>query len=441
MSIYRAYDIRGVYPKELNEKIAEQVGRAFGTLNPGKIAIGSDCRLSSPALKESVIAGLKSSGSSAIDLGIITTPMLIFAVGSYGYDGGIMITASHNPKEYNGIKMYSKGAKPLTYEAGISKVEELVKKKIFRKGSGRCTKRNIEDDYVQALLSRVSFARRNLKIVVDAGNGSASWIVPRILKSAGFEVTKMFCEFDGRFPNHHPDPDNEANMEDLKKKVLEVQADIGLAYDGDGDRVGVIDNLGRRVGTNKTFCMLIEDLLAGKPGAKIVYDILSSETVPEKVRELGGEPLVSMVGHSFIAEKMIAEDAELGGELSGHYYFKELYCGDDAAFASLRLIELLAKKQEKLSELADRMPSYFYGSFRVECPDEKKAEKVQAVKAKYETEGKKTVCIDGVKVFFEDGWMLLRPSNTAPQIVCGWESKTKEGFDRIEKIVREESKM
>ena len=439
MSIFRAYDIRGVYPTDLNENFAFKIGKAFGTFNPGKIVVGHDTRLSSPKLKDELINGLISTGATVIDIGIVPTPLVLFSTRLLKSDGGICVTASHNPKEYNGFKFNDKNAVPISYESGLSKIEEIFEKEDFIKGKGKVIKKNIFDDYIKFILSKIDIKTPlDLEIVVDAGNGTAGLIYPKILKKIGLKVHELFCNPDGNFPNHTPDPSQRENLIDLQKKVVEVKADFGFAYDGDGDRLGIVDQNGDVIDNNKIFSLLIKNALRKKSNSKIVYDALSSRMIEDVIRNQGGIPVVCKVGHTYITQKMVEENAVLAGELSGHYYFKETYGADDALFASLMFIEYLNKTKKKLTEHFKDLPKYFSQvteGMRYPIKASEKLKFIEELKQEFKNKNYKIDTLDGVKVIFKDGWALFRPSNTEAIISMSFEAKTKEGFERIKKFV------
>ncbi len=439
MSIFRAYDVRGIYSTEINEEIAMKMGKAFGTFNPGKIVVGNDLRLSSPSLKEHLIKGLISSGCDVIDIDVVATPMIIFSTKHLECDGGVMITASHNPKEYNGFKFNDGNGIPISFESGINKIREIFKNENFSEGRGKVIKKNVIKDYSKFLLGKVFIKEPvDMKIVVDTGNASPGLIYPKVLRKIGVDVHELYCEPDGNFPNHQPDPTKKENMIDLQKKVLEVKADLGFAYDGDGDRLGVVDNGGKIVEPNKIFALLIKQVLTMKPKSKIVYDILSSMMIEDVIRRYKGIPVVSKVGHTYITQRMSEENAVLAGELSGHYYFKEIFFSDDALFASLKLIEFLKKSDKELKEHFKDLAKYYSQvseGMRIPVKESEKFSFIENLKRELRKEGYKIDTLDGIKIIFDDGWALLRPAHTESKISVAYESRSKEGFERIKKFV------
>ena len=441
MSIFRAYDIRGTYPKDLNEEVAFKVGAAFAQINLGKIAVGCDARLSSPSLKEKLIDGLTLGGVNAVDIGMVTTPMLIFSVSFYKLDGGIMITGSHNPKEYNGIKFFTKNSMPISYESGLNKIESMVKIGRFHKVArhGEVESKDVSEDYKNYLLSKIKFkSQPKMKIVVDAGNGSSGKIHSDILRKVGIEVVEMNCEPDGNFPNHLPDPLEPENVVDLQKRVVEENADMGLAYDGDGDRVVVIDEKGKTTSINDIFVLLIKHTLQNFKNSKIIYNVSNSLAVKDTIEKYGGIPIEYKVGHTYVQQTMKNENAQFGGELSGHYFFKETFTGDDAIFASLKLLEFLINNSTSLEKEFAEIPRYYSmvsEDIVVPVKDSEKFIFIENLKNELKNKGYRINDVDGVKVLFDDGWALFRASNTTPLIRYGFESKTQDGFEKIKDFV------
>lgn len=433
MSIFRAYDIRGVYPNELNEESALKIGHACGlwfknrSQSP-KIAVGGDTRNTTHILRRALINGLIKSGVNVVDVGTVTTPMLYFSVYNYGLNGGIQITASHNPPEWNGFKICKEEAITISDSTGIKEIEELTKHPIQNR-NGSVSEKNIENDYINFILSAVRI-EKPIKVVIDAGNSVNGLFAPHIFTKAGCEVVKLYCEPDGNFPNHIPNPEDKSNMKDLQKKVLETGADLGIAYDGDGDRVGFVDEKGKIIPGTCVFVALIKELV--KPGDKVVYDIACSSMIEETIKSLGGIGVVSRTGHSFIHEKNKEVEAIVSGEASGHYYFKTTHFCEDAFFASLKIAEIMSKNDMKASDLI--IPMYKYEMRKV--PMENRFEFVENLKNKF-SEKYKILTIDGVKIFLENGWILVRPSNTEPIVKIIWEGKTEEDFNKLKTFVKE----
>jgi phosphomannomutase/phosphoglucomutase len=432
--IFRAYDIRGTYPAEVNKELAEKVGKAFGTLHKGTIVIAMDVRKSSPELKEALVKGLLSTGAKLIDVGAMSTPMCMWAVTQLKADAGIIVTASHNPPQYNGFKLYGKGGVPISYEDGIKDVEMLVSSGKFASGNGKLESTSIDHAYLDFL--SVNFhARGTLKVVLDCINGGSSRAAPAMFQKLGMEVVPIRCGFDGDFPAEGPDPSRASVVEQLRKKVAEEKADLGFAYDGDGDRLTVVDETGTIIEPKAVFSMLIDHVAKEKPGAKVVYDALASQMVVDSIIKAGGVPLVCRVGHTYITNKMLDDGAALAGEISGHYYFKETNGADDALFASMKVLEYVLDKQKKVSELAGQFKGYVSGEMRVEIKPEEKFAFIEKLKDELCKEWKIDT-LDGVKVFFGEGWALFRPSNTEPKISIAYEAKDRRSFEGVEAFVK-----
>jgi phosphomannomutase len=439
MSIFRAYDVRGIYPTEVNEEVALKIGKAFGSFNPGKIVVGDELRLSSPSLKKELIKGLLSAGATVIDIGTVTSPIVMFAIRHLKCDGGINVTASHNPKEYNGFKFYYKGGIPIDFETGLIKIQDILEKEKFSEGKGKLIKKDIMKDYSDFILSMIKLKTPvKMKIVVDAGNGSIGRIYPKIFKRLGLDVYELFCEPDGNFPNHEPNPSKIENLSQLQEKVLELRADLGFAYDGDGDRLAVVDKNGGIVYVGVIFSILINNALKKEPGSKIIYTVLDSKAIDDVIREEGGIPVVSRVGHTYITQKMVDEGAVVAGELSGHYFFKETFGADDALFASLKVIETLVNSNKKISDFADKFPKYFSQvseGLRIPIKEIEKFNFIEKLKDDFKSRGFNLDTTDGVKILFDDGWALFRPSNTEPIISISYEAENKASFERIKNFV------
>ncbi len=433
--IFKAYDIRGVYPVELDENMTREIGKAFGTLKQGRIAVAADVRLSSPSLKKAFIEGLLSTGATVVDCGEMATPMMIFTTAYYGFDSGIIITASHNPPEYNGVKMFDKGGVPVSYESGISKIEEFVKNKNYRQGSGKIEEKNINQDYVSFVLKYVKNAPK-LKIVVDALNGAYSKIGPEVLRKLGMDVVETRCAFNGDFPKEGPDPSRPENLKLLQEKVLQEKADLGIAFDGDGDRLAIVDGNGSAVESRVLFGLLVNNAAIDHPGLKVVHDCLTSDMVIDAIKNNGGIPVVCRVGHTYITQKFLEENASVAGELSGHYFFKETAGGDDALFAAVKVLEYLGRTGKKLDQLVSEFPVFWQGSRRELIKPEAKWTFVEELKSEMSNKYKVDM-LDGVKIFNDDGWAVFRTSNTEPKIVIAWEARTQESFKRLEKFVEE----
>jgi len=432
--IFRAYDVRGKVGADIRPDVFEPIGRAYGSLvrrRGGRaVALGMDNRLSSPPLKEAFAAGLLAAGADVVDIGVNHTPLMYFATAHWKLDGGATITGSHNPVTDNGVKMVHAGAAPLT-EDEIQGLLATIRSGDFTTGPGRRTARDPRHDYFDAITTRVRLARP-LKVVVDAGNGIAGSFAPELLRRLGCEVIELFCESDGSFPNHLPDPEMEENVRDLVARVIETRADVGIAYDGDADRVGVIDERGRRHEADLILALLARDLLTRHPGAPVVFDVKSSQALIDDVRAHGGNPVMWKTGHSHLKRKMREDGILLGGEVSGHMFFGENWYGvDDGILASCKILELMARDPRPVSAHFDDLPHlHSTPELKAPCPDDKKF----AVIAELATEFKKryeTIDIDGARILCPDGWGLVRASNTNPYLTLRFEGRSLEAVERM----------
>ena len=424
--IFRAYDVRGRIESDIRPGVFEQVGRAYATLirrrGGRRIAIGQDNRPSSDALKAAFVAGTRAAGLDVVDIGTVTTPMLYFATAHWRLDGGATITGSHNPVEYNGVKMVHPGAAPLT-EDEIQGLRAAIERGDYESGHGGIEARSVRDDYFATVTGLVRLARP-LKVVVDAGNGVAALYAPELLRRIGCEVVELYCDSDGRFPNHLPDPEDPANVVDLQREVLAHGADLGVAYDGDADRVGVVDERGRRHEADLILALLARDLLSRHPGAKIVFDVKCSQLLVEDIEKHGGVPVMWKTGHSHLKRKMREDGILLGGEVSGHLFFAENYYGvDDGLLASCKTLDLVARHDAPASALFDSLPHlHATPELKAMCPDGEKFGVVDALirdlKQRYET-----IDIDGARILFPNGgWGLVRASNTNPYLTLRFEA-------------------
>jgi len=437
--VFRAYDVRGLVGRDINPDVFREVGRAYGTLirrNGGRrIAVGRDNRLSSNDLKVGFVDGVRAAGIDVVDIGPSTTPILYFATAHWKLDGGANITGSHNPIEYNGVKMVHPGAAPLS-EDEIQALRTTIERGDYEQGNGTLSERSPREDYFDTI-ARIVQPSRRLKVVVDAGNGVAGLYGPELLRRIGCEVTELYCESDGSFPNHLPDPEDERNVEDLKAKVVEVGADLGIAYDGDADRVGVIDERGQRHEADLILILLARDLLGRHPGAKIVFDVKSSQALVDDIRQHGGVPIMWKTGHSHLKRKMRDDGILLGGEVSGHMFFAENYYGvDDGILASCKIIDLTARATESLSRIFASIPHLrATPELKAPCSDGEKFRVVEEVtrelKRRYET-----IDTDGARVIFPGrGWGLVRASNTNPYLTLRFEARTDHEIDEMKREI------
>lgn len=440
LCIFKAYDIRGVYPTELNEEIIYKIAKAFAVFtNVKNIAVGGDNRLSTPSLKNSFIKGLLDSGVDVIDIGMVSTSMVYFACYRLGFEGGAMITASHNPKEFNGIKLCNSEGLAIGLEDGLEEIKKLVEKSEFKKGNGKLGRMDIYGEYAKFINTIVPNSFNGIKIVIDGSNGSAGLVYAKVLRLLGANVIELFCQPDGSFPNHQiPDPLIEENLNEIKSKVKSLNADIGFALDGDGDRLVIIDNTGEKVHANRITALLAENCLSKNEGAKIVYDVLSSQMVEEVIKENGGIPVVWKVGHSFIPRKCKEIDALFAGEASSHYFFKESSYTDDTLVAAVKILDILVSEKKKLPDLISKYPLYPQVlEKRIPIAEQVKFEFIENLKEDFLKRGYEISTLDGVKVKFEKGWAVFRASNTESKIVISYESTDSEEFKKIEAVVND----
>ncbi|WP_454021013.1 phosphoglucomutase/phosphomannomutase PgmG [Azospirillum sp. Marseille-Q6669] len=437
-TVLREYDIRGIVGSTLTAADARAVGRAFGTVvarGGGKtVCVGYDGRLSSPELEAAMVEGLVACGLHVLRIGLGPTPMLYFATRDREAAAGIMITGSHNPPDYNGIKMML-GKGPV-YGQQILDIGTIASKADYVSGEGSSEQLDIKNAYVERLL-RDYDGTRNLTIAWDAGNGASGEILRRLTAKLPGNHVLLFDEIDGNFPNHHPDPTVEKNLVDLKAAVAEHGCDIGIGFDGDGDRIGAIDHLGRVVWGDQLVAIYAADVLKSHPGATIIADVKASQTLFDEIARLGGNPLMWKTGHSLLKAKMAETSSPLAGEMSGHIFFADKWYGfDDALYCAVRLIGLVSKLNQPLSELRDRLPDVVNTpETRFQVSEERKFQVVQEVKARLKAEGADVNDIDGVRVKTADGWWLLRASNTQDVLVARAESGTPEGLERLKGMV------
>lgn len=432
-SIFRAYDIRGIFDEQLTEEVAAVLGVAFGSFlgENREVVVGRDVRLSGETLRNALVSGLVSR-CDVIDVGVVPTPLLYFATNHLKKDGGIMITASHNPPEWNGFKLFrQKGCIYGDEMARIKQMAKTVDLEDFERKPGKIVAyKGILQKYVEFVLDKIE-VERGLRIVADTANGVCGLLVPSLFKQLDCEILTLNEKPDGRFPAHLPEP-KEETLGELRKEVVEKGADFGVGYDGDGDRAVFVDDEGKIIPGDLVLLIFAKDVLERRKGGKIVYELSCSMAVEEFVKTLGGVPVVERVGHVFIMDKMIAEDAVLGGETSGHFYFPELYGMDDAVFASLRMAEILSESGEKLSEIVDSLPRYpSIHERNFNCPDRLKFAVIDRLKVRFRDYGLDVLDIDGVKLLDEDGWVLLRPSNTEPLIRVSAEARSEEKLKKL----------
>jgi phosphomannomutase/phosphoglucomutase len=437
-NIYREYDIRGIADTDLNDADVERIGKAYGTYMVEKglksAAVGRDVRLSSERIQNALIRGILSTGVNVMDVGRVPTPVLYFAIMHLNADGGAMVTGSHNPIEFNGIKL-NEGLASL-YGDKIRGIRDRIEKGDFASGSGKLDKKEIVPDYKSMILERIRI-RRKFKIVIDAGNGMAGPIAPELYEKMGCEVIRMYCDPDGRFPNHLPDPTVMKYIQNLRDKVVESGADFGIGYDGDADRLGLVDERGRVVFADQILALLSREVLRRNPGGTVVFDVKCSQLLPEEIEKGGGVPLMWKTGHSLLKAKMKETGAPLAGEMSGHIFFKDGYFGyDDGIYVSFRMVQFLSEQDKTLGGLRDELPAFVSTpEIRVDCPDEQKFEIVRKLVESFKRDYR-VIDIDGARVLFGDGWGLVRASNTQPLLVMRFEAKTETRLREIEAVFR-----
>ncbi len=441
--IFRQYDIRGVWEKDLTPETVELLGRGYAsyllkTVNKekAKISVGWDARLHSPAIRASLIQGLTASGVDVIDLGMCPTPLQYYSLHALPLDGGVMITGSHNPPEFNGFKISI--GKGTIFGDAIQDIRKIIDAGDFREGTGSVETYPVIDEYSQYVKGQFE-SLSGIKVVVDAGNGTGGLVAPEIMRALGAEVIELYCDPDGSFPNHHPDPTLKESLVDLVAKVKESGAHAGIGYDGDADRIGVVDEEGNVIWGDGLMIIFSRDILKDNPGAKIIGEVKCSQTLYDDIAAHGGVPIMWKTGHSLIKEKMKKEEALLAGEMSGHIFFKHRYFGfDDAVYASLRLMEIIRKAGKPYSTKAllnDLPPVVATPEIRFDCPDNIKFQIVeQAQKAFDEYE---SITIDGIRIKFPDGWALIRASNTQPVLVLRFEAHNEVRLREIRTFVEE----
>ena len=435
--IFRQYDIRGIADQDLLDEFAYHLGRAFGThlkrKNLTELALGMDVRKSSPRLFESTSKGIIETGCNIKDIGIVPTPLHYFSIFHFGLDGGIMITGSHNPIEYNGFKMMK--GKDTIYGEEIQELKKLIIEEDYENGSGEITEMDVIEEYID-YTSKLINPERKLSIIMDPGNGTAGPIATKLFARLGADVDCINCEPDGNFPNHLPDPTVLEYTEQLKKRVLEKKACMGMGYDGDADRIGIVDEKGTLVYGDQLLGALSKPLLKERVGSQVLFDVKCSQGLAEWIEELGGKPVMWKTGHSLLKAKMKEIKCPIAGEMSGHIFIADNYYGfDDAIFVSARFYELVSKTDKKVSEIIKEMPYYENTpEIRTDVTEDSKWKIVEDVREHFNKEYD-TIEIDGVRILFDDGWGLVRASNTQPVIVTRFEAKTKSQLNEIKNLV------
>ncbi len=435
--IFRAYDIRGVAETDLTEKVVVDIGKALGSIiidqEDNEIIVGRDSRLSSPKLFSYLTQGITSTGVNVIDIGIVPTPVLYFATHKLNSSNGVVITGSHNPKNYNGFKIVIN--KKTLSEEGINKILNLVLEKEFPKGEGKIYQEEILNYYTDQITNDIEL-KSNLNIAIDCGNGAASIIAKQIYEKLGCNVTSLFDELDGNFPNHHPDPSKEENMRDLTNAVLDKNLDLGIAFDGDADRLGIVTKKGSIIDADIQMLAFSKEILNRNQGSKIVFDVKCSKLLSEGIEKLGGIPLINPTGHSLIKRRLLEEEALLGGEMSGHIFFNDRWPGfDDAIYAGARMLEIVSEAENK--DLLDNLPkSCSTPEINIPVGDKEKFGIVKEFKKRMDFKEAKIIDIDGVRVEFKSGWGLLRPSNTSPVLVLRFEANSEDELKVIKEKFR-----
>lgn len=440
-SIFRSYDIRGLVETELTPPVVEQLGRAIGSEARARqqqgVIVGCDGRLSSPTLVEALSQGLRAAGIDVIDIGLVATPVLYYATHYLEAKSGVMITGSHNGPEYNGLKIVL-GGETLSGDT-VKALYQRIQEQDFTSGNGARQTADITSDYIRRVTEDIPVALGNaFKIVVDCGNGAAAKIAPQVYRAMGHDIVELYCEIDGNFPNHHPDPSQPENLQDLIAKVKETGADLGLAFDGDGDRLGVVDGDGNIIWPDRQLMLLARDVLSRNAGAPIIFDVKCSRYLKAIIQSAGGKPLMWKTGHSLIKSKMKEVNAPLAGEMSGHIFFKERWYGfDDAIYTGARLLEILAKHEDRpttvLAELPDGLSTH---ELRIGLPETRHAEVMQALKDQLSGESGELITVDGLRIDYSDGWGLIRASNTSPYLVARFEAENQAALERIQSTFR-----
>ena len=439
--IFRGYDIRGIYGKDLDEQVAYKIGQGFGSyiteLGKTKAIVGRDNRASSVSLEKALIDGILSTGIDVVSIGLVTTPMYYFSWEKLGIYSGMMITASHNPKEYNGFK-FAFDESGNAFGEKIQEFREYIERGNFKQGKGNLSYQNITEDYLKLVKKSIDLGDRKLKIVVDAGNGTGCVVVKEVFELFNIDTTYICDTSDPNFPNHHPDPSEEKNLEMLKAKVKEVGADLGLALDGDADRVGIVDEKGNYISPDMFMIIIWRDIINKVENKTALFDVKCTKAIADEMKKLGGSTCMYRVGNSYIKAKMKEGDFAFGGELSGHIFFRDRWPGfDDGIYAGLRLVELLSHETKKASELIEGVEKYYSTpEIKIKSTEEEKYLLVEKVKTYAENMGYDICTIDGVRVEFEDSWMLARATQTGPDVSLRFEAKTEKRLNELQEEFR-----
>lgn len=437
-NIFREYDIRGIVGEQLTDETVEKIGLALGTFfnrnGAKRIAIGYDARMSGTRFRDLLVKGFNATGCDAVLVGRVPTPVLYHTVFTKNVDGGVMITGSHNPPDHNGFKICL--GKQTLFGSQIQEIKEIALSGEFAKGEGTTEEIEVLAEYETDIKSKISLGERRLKVVVDGGNGMGGVTGVPVYESLGFDLVKLFTEPDSNFPNHHPDPTVTENLQDCIKAVKESGADLGIAFDGDGDRIGVVEETGRIIWGDELMVLLSREILKEKPNSTIIAEVKCSQNLFDDIAKHGGNPIMWKAGHSLIKAKMKETNAALAGEMSGHIFFADKFYGfDDATYAGARVLEILSKTDKTLSELLSDLPETFSTpELRVDCADEKKFEVVAKIAEEF-SKTNEVITIDGARILFENGWGLVRASNTQAILVLRFEADSQENLNKIREIV------
>jgi phosphomannomutase/phosphoglucomutase len=435
--IFREYDIRGLVDQDLTDDTVWLIGRGLATYlsRQGKrrVVVGRDGRLSSPRFRDPLVQGMVTGGLDVVDVGLCPTPVFYFSLFHLDRDGGAMITGSHNPPEFNGFKVCS--GKETLYGKQIQEIRRVIESRNFTEDRGSVSHREIIPAYREHLAGNIRLQRK-IRVVIDSGNGTGGLAAPKIMRDLGCEVYDLYSDVDGRFPNHHPDPTIPEYLQDLIAKVKETEAEVGIGYDGDADRIGVVDHRGNIIWGDQLMILFSRQVLKTNPGATIVSEVKCSQNLFDDIARNGGRGIMGQAGHSLLKKQMKEEKALLGGEMSGHIFFADRYFGyDDAIYTSCRLLEILSQTDKRIPELLGDVPkAYNTPEIRVDCPDDRKFSIVEKVKESFRREYP-IVDVDGVRVLFPDGWGLIRASNTQPALVLRFEARTPERLQEIRTLV------
>lgn len=436
--IFREYDIRGVVDQDLTDNVVLNLGRAFGTYmlrnNAQSLSVGGDIRLSTERFRKQIISGLISTGVNVVDLGPVPTPVQYYSMYVLPVDAGIMITGSHNPPDYNGFKLTLNNSPVFGEE--IQKLRKIIETNDFESGAGRVTYESLIDRYIDRIVKDIKI-EKPLKVVLDSGNGAGALAAHKLFRKLGVETIDLFDTPDGNFPNHHPDPTVVENIQELISTVKESGANLGIGYDGDADRIGVVDEQGDIIWGDRLLIIFGREIIKNNPGAKIIFEVKCSQALPEMISKFGGEPIMWKTGHSLLKKKMKETGAPLAGEMSGHMFFADRYFGfDDAIYASARLVELLSRSDKKISDLLSDAPKYYSTpEIRAETIDDNEKFKIAEQAREFFSKNYEVIDIDGVRILFGDGWGLVRASNTQPVIVLRFEARSQERLDEISDLI------